>query len=254
MGTDQDWEKWGRDDPYFGVLSADDYRSGNLTEANRTAFFGSGEAHVQGLLDRIRARFEPGFRPGASLDFGCGVGRLLIPLARASQRATGVDISPSMLEESRANCARLGIDNVDLARSDDRLSAVQGEYDLVHSHIVFAHIAPSRGHALIEQLARKVRPRGFLAVQVLYACNAPPVVRALAKLRYRFPPFNALRNLLRGRPPGEPAMQLHVYDLPLLLRTLNRLGFGEALLVPDRFDNGTFDTVVVLAQRSSHAN
>lgn len=254
MGTDRDWEKWGRDDPYFGVISADDYRAGNLTEANRNAFFASGDAHVRALLDRIRAHFDGDFRPGASLDFGCGVGRLLIPLARASNRATGVDVSPSMLEEARANCARLGIANVDLARSDDRLSAVPGEYDLVHSHIVFAHIAPARGHEIIEQLARKVGTGGFLAVQVLYACNAPPLVRALAKLRYRLPPLNALRNLLRGRPLGEPAMQLHVYDLPRILRTLNRLGFGEALLVPDRFDNDTFDTVVIIAQRSPHAN
>lgn len=250
MGTDRDWENWGINDPYFGVLSLDCFRSGNLSEGNRVAFFLSGEEHVESLFATIRTRFNPDFAPDTSLDFGCGVGRLLIPLARRSGHATGVDVSPAMLAEVRRNCDAQGIDNVELVDSDDGLSQARGEYDIVHSHIVFAHIDPRRGHAIFESLAGKVAPGGFIAVQVLYSCNAPRPVRMLAKLRYRLPPFNALRNLLRGRPLDEPAMQLHIYHLPTLLRALNRLGFGEVLLATDGFDHGQFDSVVVIARRN----
>ena len=61
MGTDRDWEKWGMDDPYFGVISLDEYRNRNLSEPGRAAFFRSGEEHVETLLDTIRTHFQPEF-------------------------------------------------------------------------------------------------------------------------------------------------------------------------------------------------
>lgn len=251
MGTDRDWEAWGQNDPYYGVLSKEDFRIGALSADAKQAFFKSGEQHVNSVLDTIRKTFSAEFRPLRSLDFGCGVGRLLIPLALQSDYATGVDVSPSMLAETASNCAAMHVSNVDLIGSDDNLSEVRGEYDLVHSHIVFAHIESRRGNMIIEALAKRVSRGGFIAVQVLYSCNATRWKRGLVKLRYRLPALNALRNLLRGRPLREPAMQLHVYNLPKLLRMLRQTGFGSVLLVTDAFDNDQFDSVLLIAQRQT---
>ena len=30
--TDLDWEEWGKHDPYFGVISSDQYRKNNLND------------------------------------------------------------------------------------------------------------------------------------------------------------------------------------------------------------------------------
>ncbi|SFS05930.1 Methyltransferase domain-containing protein [Dyella sp. OK004] len=250
MGTDHDWENWGRNDPYFGVLSHESFRAENISNESRDAFFLSGERHIESLLDTIRAHFKPQFTPDRSLDFGCGVGRLLIPLARRSQHASGVDVSTAMLTEAHRNCEIHAINNVKLLRSDDHLSQVRGEYDLIHSHIVFAHIDPRRGQAIIEALADRISPDGFIAIQILYSCNASPLIRSLVKLRYKLPLLNTARNLMRGRPLREPPMQLHVYNLPMVLRTLNRLGFSKTLLTTDKFDNEQFDSVTLIAQRS----
>lgn len=249
MSTDRDWESWGKQDPYYGVLSDERFRAGTLTGDRKQDFFRSGEAHVASLFATIRRLFPGDFSPERALDFGCGVGRLLMPIARRSAHATGVDISPSMLAETAGNCATAGIDNVELLRSDDMLGQVRGDYDLVHSHLVFAHIHPRRGLALIDILAGKVRPGGFIAVQVPYACSAPRWKRLLVQLRYRVPLLHALRNLLRGRPVGEPAMQLHTYPLPRLLRLLRRHGFGEVLVSTDTFGDGEFDAAVLLSRR-----
>lgn len=249
MGTDRDWEAWGKDDPYFGVLSDADYRMQALSPERKVAFFRSGEQHVDALFEVIRRTFGAGFSPARALDFGCGVGRLLIPLARRSGHATGVDISPSMLQKAADNCRDQGVGNVDLVGSDDCLSQAAGPYDLVHSHIVLAHIDQRRGQAILQALADKVGPGGVFAVQVLYSCNAPGWKRALVKLRYRVPLLNALRNILRGRPRGEPAMQLHIYDLPPVLRMLRQRGFDRVLMLLDAFDNDAFESVVILGQR-----
>lgn len=250
MSTDRDWEAWGKQAPYYGVLSVERFRTGELTGDGRQEFFRSGENHVGSLFTTIRDKFAPDFSPARSLDFGCGVGRLLIPIAHRSASATGVDISHSMLAEAGTNCAAADVTNVELVHSDDTLSLIHGDFDLVHSHLVFAHIRPNRGLVLIDALADRVRPGGFIAVQVPFACSAPRWKRLLVLIRYRVPLLQVLRNLLRGRPANEPAMQLHIYPLPRLFRMLRVRGFHEILALTDTFADGEFDSVILLARRN----
>src|SRR3954469_547208 len=123
--SDEDWERFGRTDPYFAVLTAPEFH-GQLSDAERAKFFDSGEAHVERVIAIIRDRLDPGFAPRTALDFGCGVGRLLIPLAKRCDEVAGVDVSPSMLAEARRNCDAAGVRNVSLLQSDDELAAVAG--------------------------------------------------------------------------------------------------------------------------------
>jgi 2-polyprenyl-3-methyl-5-hydroxy-6-metoxy-1,4-benzoquinol methylase len=147
MGTDRDWEKWGASDPYYGVYSLDKFRINNLSEQSRDEFFRSGEEHIKGVFDTIWRVFEKDFTPRRSLDFGCGVGRLVLPLAQRSGHVLGVDISPSMLAEAQKNCTKL--QNCSFALTDGKLSEAIGTFDLVHSFIVFQHIPQDRGQRII---------------------------------------------------------------------------------------------------------
>ena len=160
MTTDIEWEKWGARDPYFGVLTDPKFRAAALTDAAREEFFAMGRHHVDHVLHIIRCHLEGGFVPTRTLDFGCGVGRLLLPFARLGGEVVGVDISPSMLAEAKRNCDQAGLANVVLAPSDDTLSAVDGDFDLVHTCIVLQHIEIARGLRIFEQLVRRVRPGG----------------------------------------------------------------------------------------------
>jgi len=80
----------------------------------------------------------------------------------------GVDISPSMLAEARRNCDARGIGNVVLELSDDRLSRVRGDFDLVHSAIVLQHIEVARGRQIFRSLVELVRPGGIAALHLTY--------------------------------------------------------------------------------------
>src|SRR5262245_52302229 len=103
-----EWEKMGRKDPYFGVLTNDKFRSGQIDAAARAEFFASGERHVQTCFETIPRCFARPFAPRRTLDFGCGVGRLVIPFARRCGEVVGADVSPAMLAEARRNCEREG--------------------------------------------------------------------------------------------------------------------------------------------------
>ena len=137
----------GGTEPYYGVLTDDKFRAENITEQSKTELLETGRVHVQRVLSIASSHFGTLARRSA-LDFGCGVGRLVIPFAREFEQVTGVDVSLGMLEIARRNCQERDLSNVDFVHSDDRLSGVNRSYDFVHAYLVFQHIPVHRGKRL----------------------------------------------------------------------------------------------------------
>ncbi len=167
--TDAAWRAWGRQDPYFGVITDQRFRRDSLDDAALEAFFRSGRSHVNHVLQVCRAQFNPKFEPKRVLDFGCGVGRLLVGFSEIADEVVGVDISEAMLAEARANCERRGAKGVVLHESDDALSRVEGRFDLVHSVLVLQHIEPVRVRRIVGQLCSRLADGGIGALHVTYA-------------------------------------------------------------------------------------
>ena len=253
MGTDRDWEKWGSDDPYYGVLSTEKYRAQNISEQDIEDFFESGKHHVDMVFETILRVFETDLSPERTLDFGCGVGRLIVPFACKSYNVVGIDTSPSMLAEAQRNCSRFNVNNCKFVLSDDRLSKVDGRFDLVHSALVLQHIPSRRGLRIVRELLGRVDPGGFAALQFLYRCNVPTILRAIVKLRYIFPPANYARNLYRRRPAFEPPMQLHDYDLSRILHCMSQLGFRDIHILLESQADGQYGSSFVFARRENTA-
>jgi SAM-dependent methyltransferase len=170
MSTDRAWVEWGERDPYFAVITDPKFRSDKLDDKAREEFFQSGHNHVRYLLGMCRKQAGANYAPRRVLDFGCGVGRVTIPFAEQPgvELAVGIDVSPAMLEEARRNQALRGLQNVEFVLSDPTLSLVEGQYDLVHSFIVFQHIDVARGRELFAALLDKLAPGGVGALHVLY--------------------------------------------------------------------------------------
>jgi 2-polyprenyl-3-methyl-5-hydroxy-6-metoxy-1,4-benzoquinol methylase len=252
MSTDKDWEQWGSADPYFGVVSRDKFRRARLDRSAIDEFFASGEQHVNRVFQLIGDNLGSEFTATTALDFGCGVGRLLLPIAKRTEHSTGVDISPSMIAEAAHNAESAGITNVSFALSDDRLSRVTSTFSLVHSYIVLQHIPWRRGRLILQNLSERVAPGGVLAVHMFVSTTAPRIVRAAVRLRYAIAPLHWLRNVIKGRPLFEPAMQLHIYDMPAVLLDLGARGF-ESPSIFDEPDMDGFRNVYLVARRAREA-
>lgn len=226
--TDKEWEKFGRHDPYFGVLTDDRFRVTNLSDDNRKAFFASGQEYIDRLMDNVRRHVAQDFHLDRALDFGCGVGRLVIPLARIAGEVTGVDVSDAMLAEAKKNCEALSLTNVVLAKSDDNLSAIRGDYDLIHSFIVFQHIMPARGLEIFQKLMAHLRAGGVGVVHFTYASEHQ---RRWVSLLKRFIPLaRNVSNLIKGRRFFAPQMQMNSYDLNTLLLKIQKAGVASSYL------------------------
>ena len=228
--TDKDWERLAAEDPYFAVITRNQYRRGRLDENALDEFFDSGRAHAEQVMQTIRAKLAPDFHPRRALDFGCGVGRVLIPLASMCESVVGVDVSQSMLLEAGKNCRARGVTNAELVRADDALSGLTGEFDFIHSFIVFQHIPVRRGERLAARLLDLLAEGGVAALHFTYCERASLARRMIEWSRKSVPLLGGLINVLHGRPARSPLMQTNHYDLNRIFRLLHERGCGEAFL------------------------
>jgi protein-L-isoaspartate O-methyltransferase len=232
--TDLAWERVARDNPYWGVLSHREYDGATGPDRELAAFWASGQEHIDRTLRTIRARLRPDFAPRTALDFGCGVGRLLVPLARMSGTVYGVDVSGTMRALAGTNLAARGIANVTLAASLDDLATARGTLDLVHSTLVFQHIRAERGTRIFADLVAMLAPGGCGAVQVHLGRRAPRLRRAIGTARARHRVVNIAVNALRGSFSTEALpYEMNEYDLTALLVVLSQAGIAEVSVACD---------------------
>lgn len=182
----QNWEDFASQDPFWAVLSQPEHKYGKW---DRDAFYSTGEAQIAEVMDHAAA-FERPQAHGDALDFGSGVGRLTRALAGRFDRATGVDISQTMVD----NATRFNEDVPNLsfvvnARSD--LSRFEDEsFDMVNTRIVLQHL-PDREMILgyLAEFVRVLRPGGLLAFQL------PSALPFTLRLQPRRNVYLALRRL-----------------------------------------------------------
>ena len=169
MSTDEAWEEWGKRDPYFAVITVEKYRNENISDEVKKEFFQSGERWINNVLKICRDHLDKDFTPKNALDFGCGTGRVVIPLAKISTHVTGIDVSDAMLQETQKNCDEYEVSNVSLLQSDDQLIALKGHFNFIHSFIVFQHIPIKRGREIFKNLLDHLEVGGIGVIHVTYA-------------------------------------------------------------------------------------
>ncbi len=228
LSTDKDWKKWGEKDPYFGVVSHPQFRSGCI-EQNRDDFFSSGEQFIAEVLSQADRYFGRTGRRGSALDFGCGVARLTIPLARRFKHVDGADVSAFMLDEARSNCKSFAIDNVKFHLTNGTIDLVRWprRYDFVNSYIVLQHIPVQRGYAIINSLLGLLADDGIAMLHVSLRRNLPPARAAAYQIRHKIPLAGYALNLLQRKPLLAPQMQMNEYDLPRVLEIFSRHNMKE---------------------------
>lgn len=92
------------------------------------------------------------------VDLGCGIGRLLRPLAAHCKAMVGVDISAEMLARARSYLGEAP--NVELRRTDGRtLPGVgDGSVDFLFSMLVLIHVDRRSAFAYFREVRRVLRP------------------------------------------------------------------------------------------------
>src|SRR5438552_18194119 len=91
-----DWEIFAQEDPLWAILTHPLKQGGRWSLEE---FLATGEGDVTRLIHALQRLAEPVTRE-AALDFGCGVGRVTLPLARRFARVVGLDAAPTMVVQA----------------------------------------------------------------------------------------------------------------------------------------------------------
>jgi SAM-dependent methyltransferase len=189
------WHQLGTEDPYWSVLTADEYRVENFA-GNQERFWASGQLEVirMGLwLKRNRIELPPS---AVCLEYGCGTGRMTRWLAREFGAVIACDISAAHLEVARQAMPAEFAQKVAFKRVD-RLAALDDlpPFDLLFSVLVLQHNPPPVIAYVLAKLLARLRPGGFAYFQV-------PTFRPA----YRF----EVAGYLSAASAAEKGMEMHI--------------------------------------------
>jgi ubiquinone/menaquinone biosynthesis C-methylase UbiE len=97
------------------------------------------------------------------LDVACGPGLVVAAFARVVRHATGIDITPAMLERARAHAAEQGLTNVTWHQGDVLpLPWSDGSFSIVTSRFAFHHFLDPL--AVLREMRRVAAPGGRVVV------------------------------------------------------------------------------------------
>jgi SAM-dependent methyltransferase len=115
------------------------------------------------------------------LDVACGPGLVVTAFARVVRHATGIDVTPAMLERAREVAAAAGIGNVTFREGDVRhLPWPDASFSVVVSRFAFHHFQDPA--AVLAEMRRVCRPGGRVVVCDLTASDDPVKAAAFHRI------------------------------------------------------------------------
>lgn len=189
-------------------------------------------------FDRMNTLFGA-FEPRSALDFGCGVGRLTVPLAQITGRATGVDISPGMLAEARLHTTP-GLTFVD--------SIPAGTFDWVMSLIVLQHVPPERGYGILRELLARVSDTGGVTIQMMFARTTEHAQSVGARLILDGTDVTPAKNNLSASKIKLGGILMHDYDLSCVVALFYQAGMTSLHL--QHCDHGGIIGATIYARKN----
>jgi SAM-dependent methyltransferase len=225
-------------EPYFTVLTDPKFLRAHLTDESRREFFAGGETLVDFMWRTIQLRLAPDFAPTAILEYGCGAGRLAIPLARRAARRAGtvtaVDRSPAMLRTAQAEADAHGVGSHIVFCTPDALFSRETRFDFVTCYLVLQRMRPAAGLALVRALLQRIGSGGVGLFQFPYVATTSAFVGGTRWLREHVTGVNAIVNVLRGQHRSRPFIPTHTYALEDVLALFEEAGFPATYLAFDR--------------------
>jgi len=182
----QDWDRRAKHHTRFWIAT-EDYE-------NEEVFAESGQQTAKALL----AALGPYYRETwTGLDIGCGIGRVLKPLARHFRQLFGVDVSAEMILKSKAwlqetpNVTTFETSGVDLSFFPNR------HFDFVYSYVAFQHMPRPVFNRYLEEINRVLKHQGLLVFQI--PIGTQPDAPMEDTIAVRFYEYHKLQQKLQQR-------------------------------------------------------
>jgi len=188
------------------------------------------------------------------LDVACGPGLLVCAFAKVARHATGIDLTPAMLEQARELQRQQGLQNITWQQGDVLpLPYADGTFSIVSARFAFHHFPDPP--AVLKEMRRVCRAGGRVVVgDSAPAREKADAFNAMERLRdpshVRAMPVEELREMLLRAGLSEP--RIASYRLEGELEDLLRRSFpneGDADRIRDIFERSLADDTLDMATR-----
>ena len=162
------WESYGQDETYWSVLTADSFLKENINKDIIENFYDTGKSTMRYIENTLKRcdEWEKLSRQNC-MEYGCGVGRVTVQLAKVFKNVTGLDISHGHLKLAEKRINNLCITNINFQRVQnlDELGQLP-KYDFIFSVIVLQHNPPPVIAVIIETFFKLLKVSGSVMFQI----------------------------------------------------------------------------------------
>lgn len=159
------WEHLGTEKAHWSVLSADTFLPDSLHQSI-DSFWASGQAEAAQAI-QVLTQFGCGqFEQKVCVEFGCGVGRVTVGLAKTYKTVHAYDISRTHLAYAEARAREVGAGNIDFHECANDFRLAIEPCDFFYSVIVLQHNAPPVILTIIRNALKALKPGGIAMFQV----------------------------------------------------------------------------------------
>ncbi len=157
---EQSWTHMGEVRPHYSVLTTDDFRPENI-HRSIDRFWASGDVEADVAAFLLRRLGSDDLAQKTCVEYGCGMGRVTIPLAARFAEVHAYDISPSHLALAQQRAEAMGAENVRFHHCAGGLPTRLESCDFFYSRLVFQHNPPPIISELICLALGSLRPGGI---------------------------------------------------------------------------------------------
>jgi SAM-dependent methyltransferase len=159
------WTQLGIDRPHFSVLTDPRFLPENIS-GSLDQFWQTGQLEAASVANIAKRHGKGDPANQTCVEFGCGVGRVTIDLARRYATVHAYDISATHLAHARRRAQEVGVTNIVFHNCANDPLARLAPCDLYYSAIVFQHNPPVVISRLIRGALQTLKPSGIALFQV----------------------------------------------------------------------------------------
>src|SRR6266536_2817475 len=172
------WNDKAKINPLFAIMSDDIFANANIDDISQEqldAFYLKGKV----LWDRyLGPYFLLDENEKKVLEFGCGMGRLILQPAFKGAACTGVDISETQIELANKYFPLKGKARFLVIKEKEKINLPAESFDFVYSYAVLQHIKrTSDFYFALDEMTRLLRKGGKLIFQIRFLDNFNPKKR-----------------------------------------------------------------------------
>jgi 2-polyprenyl-3-methyl-5-hydroxy-6-metoxy-1,4-benzoquinol methylase len=230
----EQWTALGNTEPYWSVLSANEYKSDVIHES-RDEFYSSGKS-ILDFLTHVAHRNEVIIPRGSCFELGCGVGRITAHIASNFSHVIAADISSGNLDLCRNYLSSMRISNVRtvLFETPSDINIIT-PFDVFISFIVLQHNPPPVQYYLLDKIFSQLKPGGLALFQL-------PT--------YHFNYSYAIKDHLNSL---KPIMDMHCLPMRCVMELFRKHDFSVLEILKDSWAGAGFHSHTFFAIKRADA-